>query len=77
VCLCSCPAQVKDQTYDHADNAALLNNFKTGTPVRVFRAGPGTPPPYTYEGLYKVIAHRMEDSSDGPKVGVKAWPDHG
>lgn len=69
----SCPAQVKDQSYDHADNAALLNNFKTGTPVRVFRAGPGTEVhanPYTYECLYKVIAHTMEDSSDGPKVGL-------
>lgn len=44
-------------------------NMKTGTPVRVFRQGSGTPPTCTYEGLYKVIGHRMEKSSDGPKVG--------
>jgi hypothetical protein len=62
--------QVKDQSYTNPSNAALVQNYTTGTPVRVFRKGPGNPPGYAYEGLYKVIAHKMEKSSDGPKVGA-------
>lgn len=65
--------QVEDQSYDYPDNAALMRNMKTGTPVRVFRQGSGSPPAYTYEGLYKVVGHGMEKSSDGPKVGPAGW----
>lgn len=62
--------QVKDQSYDYTDNASLMQNFRTGTPVRVFRLVKEQPPVYAYEGLYKVVSHKMEKSSDGPKVGA-------
>lgn len=67
--LLACLVKVEDQTYDHQDNAALLLNWKTGTPVRVCRQVSASPLLYTYEGLYKVIDHKREESSDGPKVG--------
>lgn len=60
---------MRDQEYESVGNAGLLRNYETGTPVRVFRGRAGTPPVYTYEGLYKVVAHTMVKSSDGPKVG--------
>lgn len=72
--------QVSDQTYQHGDNAALLANYESGTPVRVFRAkmlqqqGPGgrVKPVrmYVYEGLYQVTEHRSIPSQDGPLVST-------
>lgn len=59
---------MQDQSYENVGNAALVRNFETGTPVRVFRGQKGKPPVYSYEGLYKVVGHRMERSRDGPKV---------
>jgi len=72
--------QVTDQTYEHSDNAALLANHQSGTPVRVFRAkmlqqqepGGRVRPVrmYVYEGLYQVIEHRSVPSQDGPLVST-------
>jgi hypothetical protein len=49
---------VTDQTFDHNDNAALVKNITSATPVRLFRgkaaAEKGLPPQYIYEGLYQV-----------------------
>lgn len=45
-----------------------MDNYRTGTPVRVFRLVSAPPPVYVYEGLYQVVDHRLEKSSDGPKV---------
>jgi hypothetical protein len=62
--------QVQDQAYKQADNAALVRNFETGTPVRVFRGQKSTKgyPLYTYEGLYVITEHKMAPSADGPLV---------
>jgi hypothetical protein len=68
-------AQVDDQDYNSPGNAALMDNYSTGTPVRVFRGLSGAPPLYVYEGLYQVVDHRLEKSSDGPKV--RRGPDNG
>ncbi|WIA40211.1 hypothetical protein OEZ86_013596 [Tetradesmus obliquus] len=64
--------QVKDQSYNSPGNAALLASFDTNTPVRVFRSkavkkvlGEWCPPGYNYEGLYRVLQHRMVESADG------------
>lgn len=67
--------QVTDQSYDLADNAALVQNFESGTPVRVFRGkkqegGKKGYPIYTYEGLYMITGHRLEPSADGPLVSL-------
>jgi hypothetical protein len=65
---------VQDQSYSHTDNAALVLNYESGTPVRVFRgkkaAKKGDYPVYTYEGLYSITGHRMEPSTDGPMVSL-------
>lgn len=65
--------QVEDQTYDSADNQALLQSYKTGAPVRVFRGKIGAKQErlYVYEGLYKVTAHKKEPSQDGPLVSLR------
>jgi hypothetical protein len=62
--------QVQDQTYEQADNAALVRNYETGTPVRVFRGQKAAKgyPLYTYEGLYIITGHKMTPSADGPLV---------
>jgi hypothetical protein len=67
--------QVKDQSYSSPGNAALKASYETGTPVRVFRSksvskksGEWCPPLYSYEGLYKVLQHRLAPSADGPLV---------
>jgi hypothetical protein len=38
--------------------------------VRVFRMVSKSPNVYGYEGLYQVVGHRMEKSSDGPQVSA-------
>jgi hypothetical protein len=52
-----------------------VQSYETKTPVRVFRSkhvtkqsGKWCPPLYTYEGLYRVLQHRMAPSADGPLV---------
>jgi hypothetical protein len=67
--------QVKDQSYSSSGNAALVQSYETKTPVRVFRSKPvkketgkWCPPIYTYEGLYRVLQHRLVPSADGPLV---------
>jgi hypothetical protein len=66
---------VKDQTYSASGNAALVQSYETKTPVRVFRSKPvkketgkWCPPIYAYEGLYRVLQHRLVPSEDGPLV---------
>jgi hypothetical protein len=64
--------QVQDQEYSHPDNASLLRNCTTGTPVRVFRSRDKAKsnPVYVYDGLYKVVSHEKVPSQDGPMVSL-------
>lgn len=68
--------QVQDQTYEQADNAALVRNYETGTPVRVFRGQKAAKgyPVYMYEGLYIITGHKMAPSADGPLVRFTPHP---
>lgn len=70
--------QVKDQSYEYPDNAALVRNCESSTPVRVFRGqkakNKGEYPVYAYEGLYTITGHRMEPSADGPLVSAGVQP---
>ncbi|KAF6255206.1 hypothetical protein COO60DRAFT_1462324 [Scenedesmus sp. NREL 46B-D3] len=78
--------QVKDQSYATNGNAALKASCEAGTPVRVFRSklvpkrpGEWCPPVYSYEGLYRVLQHRVAPSADGPLVcqyEMQAVPGH-
>lgn len=65
-------SQVRDQSYETLDNAALVRNYELGIPVRVFRGHTskvkGVYPTYTYEGLYMVTKHDLVKSADGPLV---------
>lgn len=80
-------APLTPQLCQASDNAALLANHQSGTPVRVFRTdvlqqeGPdGRVRPvrmYVYEGLYQVTEHRSVPSQDGVMVstdGVTGGP---
>jgi hypothetical protein len=70
--------QAHDQTFEHADNAALVRNWSSGTPVRVFRGRMGPGPDgkeerqYIYEGLYNVVDKRRVAGKDGPLVRASA-----
>jgi hypothetical protein len=52
-------------------NLALKQNFEKEIPVRMFRGKVGAEGQrmYVYEGLYKVVEAKQENSKDGPLVG--------
>ncbi|MEW5315458.1 MAG: hypothetical protein WDW38_006884 [Sanguina aurantia] len=56
--------QIRDQELTNG-NLALMCNFETGVPVRVFRRDGIV---FSYEGIYKVTDFQLKDSHDGPKV---------
>eukprot|EP00878_Enallax_costatus_P005717 GHUV01005995.1.p1 GENE.GHUV01005995.1~~GHUV01005995.1.p1 ORF type:complete len:555 (+),score=157.92 GHUV01005995.1:244-1665(+) len=76
--------QVRDQSFETADNKALVRNIESSTPVRVFRGKLANKDgrverKYVYEGLYHVTASKQEESKDGPlvcKFRMEAIPGH-
>ncbi|KAG1749152.1 SRA-YDG [Suillus paluster] len=65
--------QIRDQSFDHAPNKALLTSFETKRPVRVVRGAnensfysPSTG--YRYDGLYVVDEAKLKDGKKGFKM---------
>ncbi|KAG1749153.1 SRA-YDG [Suillus paluster] len=65
--------QIRDQSFDHAPNKALLTSFETKRPVRVVR-GPNEGSFYSpstgfrYDGLYVVDEAKEKDGKKGFKM---------
>jgi hypothetical protein len=61
--------QVADQKEERG-NAALMQSYASGEPIRLLRGGPikGGGAEYYYDGLFKCTGYTYEASKDGPKV---------